>query len=199
MNENDSPTQDGKLRDYFTQLHSCLDNTAVTLSDGEAATPDQGVARTVETARACVTGGNKLIFIGNGGSAGICSHMATDYSKNGALSALAFNDGAMLTCLGNDYGYAHVFAKQIEFQGKSGDLLFAISSSGKSENILNAVNAARKAGLSVITLSGFDETNPLRGLGDVNFYVSSHEYGFVEISHLTLCHAILDLHMGWGK
>ena len=71
-------------------------------------------------ARRAAARGNKIIFAGNGGSAGIASHMATDYSKNGGLRAWAMNDGSMLTCLANDYGYEHVFAKQIEFHGRSG-------------------------------------------------------------------------------
>jgi D-sedoheptulose 7-phosphate isomerase len=140
--------------------------------------------------------GNKLIFVGNGGSAAIASHMATDYSKNGNVRSLALNDGSMLTCLGNDLGYAQVFAKQIELHARAGDLVIAISSSGRSENILNAVKAARTAGCTVVTLSGFTPDNPLRGLGDVNFYLASDRYGFVEIGHLTICHAVLDFICG---
>jgi D-sedoheptulose 7-phosphate isomerase len=141
--------------------------------------------------------GNKLMFIGNGGSAGICSHMAIDYSKNGGMRSLAFNDGAALTCLGNDYGYENVFSKQIELHARANDMLIAISSSGQSENILRAVHTARKMNCYILTLSGFKASNPLRTLGDINLYVDSSEYGFVEITHLSLCHAILDLEQGW--
>lgn len=143
--------------------------------------------------------GNKLMFIGNGGSAGMCSHMAIDYSKNGGIRSMAFNDGAALTCLGNDLGYENVFAKQVELHARSGDMLIAISSSGKSANILKAVDVAHEADCFVLTLSGFKSNNPLRTFGDINFYVDSAEYGFVEITHLALVHAILDLEMGWGK
>ena len=87
------------------------------------------------------------MFVGNGGSAGIASHLAIDFSKNGGMRAMAFNDPSALTCLGNDLGYENVFAKQIEFHGRAGDLLIAISSSGRSPNILNAVKAARAAQL----------------------------------------------------
>ena len=59
------------------------------------------------------------MFVGNGGSAGICSHLAIDFSKNGGLRAMAFNDPSALTCLGNDLGYENVFAKQIEFHGRA--------------------------------------------------------------------------------
>jgi len=121
--------------------------------------------------------------------------MATDLSKNAGIRTMACNDGSILTCLGNDYGFEHVFAKQIEFYGARGDLVVAISSSGKSANILNAVAAARQVGCSVITLSGFAPDNPLRQLGDVNLYLKSDLYGFVEIGHLVLCHAIVDYSM----
>ena len=102
----------------------------------------------------------------------------------------------MLTCLGNDLGYDRVFAKQIELHARSGDFLVAISSSGGSPNILNAVQAAQSTGCTVITLSGFKPDNALRSKGEVNFYIASDRYGFVEIGHLTICHAILDFLCG---
>jgi D-sedoheptulose 7-phosphate isomerase len=110
---------------------------------------------------------------------------------------LAFNDAAALTCLGNDLGYERVFAKQIDMHGRQGDFMVAISSSGRSPNILGAVEAARHKGCAVLTLSGFSPDNPLRRAGDYNLYVASGEYGFVEIAHLALGHAMLDLSMGW--
>jgi D-sedoheptulose 7-phosphate isomerase len=74
--------------------------------------------------------------------------------------------------------------------------VIAISSSGRSANILNAVKAARVAECRVVTFSGLTPDNPLRGLGDTNFYIASDRYGFVEIGHLTICHAILDFICG---
>ena len=109
---------------------------------------------------------------------------------------MALNDTSMLTCLGNDLGYDRVFAKQIELYARADDLVIAISSSGRSANILNAVKAARSAKCAVVTFSGFTADNPLRRLGDINFYVASDRYGFVEIGHLTICHAILDFICG---
>jgi len=143
----------------------------------------------------------KVIFIGNGGSAGIASHQSIDYWKNGGIPAICFNDPSLLTCLSNDYGYEYVFEKPIDMFGKKGDVLIAISSSGKSKNIINAVRAAKKKGLFVVTLSGFLKTNPLFKLGDLNFYVPSKSYGHVEISHAIISHTILDTYMKsniWG-
>ena len=136
----------------------------------------------------------KILFIGNGGSAAISSHSANDYTKNGGLTALCFSDGAVLTCLSNDYGYELAFAKAVELYGLEGDLLVATSSSGASPNILNAVAAARAKGMAVVTLSGFLADNPLRALGDLNFYVPVSHYGYVELLHQIVLHAGLDLY-----
>jgi D-sedoheptulose 7-phosphate isomerase len=180
------------LTKYFGKLRDLLCATEVTSANGAAMDFGDAVDWTMNRARAVHAAGNKVIFVGNGGSAAIASHMATDYSKNGGVRSLAFNDSSMLTCLGNDLGYDRVFAKQIELHARAGDLVFAISSSGRSPNILNAAAAAANAGCSIITLSGFTPDNPLRTKGEVNFYIDSDRYGFVEIGHLTICHAILD-------
>jgi D-sedoheptulose 7-phosphate isomerase len=180
------------LTKYFGKLRDLLCATAVTSASGAAMDFGDAVDWAMNRARAVHAAGNKLIFVGNGGSAAIASHMATDYSKNGGVRALALNDSSMLTCLGNDLGYDRVFAKQLELHARAGDLVFAISSSGRSPNILNAVAAAADAGCSIITLSGFTPDNPLRARGEVNFYIGSDRYGFVEIGHLTICHAVLD-------
>jgi D-sedoheptulose 7-phosphate isomerase len=137
------------------------------------------------------------MFVGNGGSAGIAGHLAIDFAKNGGVRAVTFNDPSSLTCLGNDLGYDQVFAKQIEMQAFAGDVLIAISSSGGSKNILNAARAAANLKCEVVTLSGFSADNDLRRLGDVNFFVNSAVYGFVETAHQTILHAILDTAMGW--
>lgn len=186
-----------RLDAYFATLARTTAQAEASNHDGRSIPLSQAINQAIQLATETHNAGNKLIIIGNGGSAGIASHSAIDYSKNGGLRTQAFNDGAALTCLGNDYGYEHVFAKQIEFHGRSGDLLIAISSSGQSANILNATDAARQREINVLTLSGFDPANPLRSRGSLNFYVPSREYGFVEIGHQTLLHAIIDLKMGW--
>jgi D-sedoheptulose 7-phosphate isomerase len=185
-----------EVRSYFTNLADCLLHTAVTTAADDSLGMADAINRVIALAKQTHAAGNKLIFIGNGGSAAIASHMATDYSKNGNVRALALNDGAMLTCLGNDLGYDRVFAKQIELHARPDDLVVAISSSGQSANILNAVKSARVAKCAVVTLSGFLSDNPLRRLGDINFYLASDRYGFVEIGHLTICHAVLDFICG---
>lgn len=131
----------------------------------------------------------RVYFIGNGGSAAIASHMAVDFLNKGNLAAQCFNDLAALTCLANDYGYENVFDQQIKRFAHFGDVLFAISSSGNSANIMRA---AHNSGCVVITLSGFKPENKLRSVGLVNFYVPSHSYGIVETAHLGILHSILE-------
>lgn len=137
----------------------------------------------------------KVMLVGNGGSAGITSHLAVDFWKNGKVKATAFNDSSLLTCISNDFSYEEVFAKPIETFAEAGDILIAISSSGNSANILKACEAANAKGCSVITLSGFSADNKLRKLGAVNFFVPAFSYGFVEVLHTHIIHCILDAKM----
>jgi cytidyltransferase-like protein len=139
--------------------------------------------------------GRKVMFIGNGASAAIASHMAADYAKNGGVRALAFNDAALLTAVSNDIAYEQVFAEPIRLFAEPGDLLVAISSSGRSPNILYGSRMARDKDCRVITLSGFREDNPLRTLGDLNFYVPCLSYGVTEVLHHSLCHCLLDTYL----
>lgn len=177
---------------HFNTLNHLQLNTQITNQAGTSIPLEDGFKQYIEHVKAIRHHQNKIMIIGNGGSAGIASHLAIDYSKNGRLHAMTFNDPSALTCLSNDYGYEYAFAKQIEYHARKDDVLIAISSSGKSENILKAVAAARLIGCKVITFSGFEINNPLSQLGDLNFYIASKEYGFVEVAHLSLGHAMLD-------
>jgi len=177
---------------YYSRLSGLLGQIQATQKDGvgmDFFATAEIVGQLVMTQ---TENGKKIIFIGNGASASISSHMATDYWKNGGMRAMAFNDASLLTCLSNDCGYENVFGKSVEMFADEGDILVAISSSGKSENILNGVRAARKMGAHVVTLSGFKSDNPLRSMGDFNFFVPDEEYGPVEIIHLSITHCILD-------
>jgi D-sedoheptulose 7-phosphate isomerase len=187
----------GELEGYFETLGRLGGLVQASDLQRREVTIDAAMAWAVNESERTKSEDAKVYFIGNGGSAAIASHMAIDWMKNGGFAAAAFNDSAALTCLSNDIGYEQVFALPLSRHAKAGDLLVAISSSGKSANILTGVDAARANGAKVMTLSGFDQNNPLRGKGDMNFYVPNGLYGFVEIAHLTICHAVLDLAMGW--
>lgn len=133
----------------------------------------------------------QLCFIGNGGSAAIASHMAADFFNKGQFETRSFTDLSMLTCLSNDYGYVGAFNRQVARTMKKSDALIAISSSGESDNIIQAAKTAMAAA-AVITLTGFSPNNRLRALGTYNFYVPAADYGIVETAHLGLLHALLN-------
>lgn len=134
----------------------------------------------------------KIIIVGNGGSAAMASHVSVDMTKVGKVRTINFNESDLITCYANDYGYENWISKAIEAYCDPGDLLIAISSSGKSLNILNAVQTAKNMGISSITFSGFSENNPLRSLGDLNFWVDSKGYNIIEMTHHIWLLALVD-------
>ena len=177
---------------YFHNLAVLSENFQVTDKQGQSLSFEKGINRTATLIHSQSQQKKKVIFIGNGGSAAAAAHQAVDYWRNGGFKAIAFNDGMLLTCIGNDFGYEQVFSKPIATFAEPGDILFAISSSGQSANILAGCHQATQMGCHVITLSAFQSDNPLRQLGDLNFYVPTMAYGFAEITHLCICHCILD-------
>ena len=136
--------------------------------------------------------GKKVIVVGNGGSAAMASHVAVDFVKAASIRAINFNEADLITCFANDYGYENWVAKALEAYADSGDLVILISSSGMSQNIINAAEKGNEMGLSVITFSGFLTDNPLRKLGDLNLWVGSSEYNIVEMTHHVWLVAIID-------
>jgi len=139
----------------------------------------------------------KVLIFGNGGSAAIASHFSVDLTKNAKLRCVNFNEASLITCFANDYGFEHWAEKAVDFYGDEGDLLIVISSSGRSQNIINAVKAARNGNFhTVITMSGFSEDNPLKKLGDINLWANNKSYNFVENVHQIWLLTIVDLLIG---
>lgn len=133
-----------------------------------------------------------LSLIGNGASASMASHFAADLTKNAYIRVQVFTDLAQLTAIGNDIGFESIYSVPLERYSNAGDMLVAISSSGRSSNILNAAKAMKERGGSVITLTGFSPDNPLRTMGDINFYVPAPTYGLVETCHAAILHHWMD-------
>lgn len=140
--------------------------------------------------------GKKVIFAGNGASATIASHCALDYTKQAGIRSVCFNDAAILTAYGNDYGYVWWVARAMEHYADPGDLAILISSSGTSKNIIHAAEYAREQGINLVTLSGFEEDNPLKQLGQINFWANSRSYNTVETAHMLWLVALCDLIIG---
>lgn len=123
----------------------------------------------------------------------MASHFSADLAKNARLHTQVFSDLSLITAISNDLGYEAVFSEPLRRRGQPGDLLVAISSSGRSANILRAVDTARGLGLCVVTLSAMSSDNPLRSKGDVNIYVAADSYGYAETCHAAILHHWLDL------
>jgi D-sedoheptulose 7-phosphate isomerase len=178
--------------DYFETIAQGLRALAVTDREGRDLPVADGVSLWVALTRAAQQRDGQLFIIGNGGSAGMASHMAADAAKNGRLRALAFNDAALLTATGNDTAYDQVFSLPLERFARAGDLLIAISSSGNSPNIVRALEVARGLGVGTVTLSAMQANNRARALGDLNFYVPVPRYGWAESAHQVVLHYWFD-------
>ena len=137
--------------------------------------------------------GKKVFFICNGGSSAIASHMTADFMKNGGMKTYSLYDNSVTTCMGNDYGYEYIFSRPLEFLANEKDVLVAISSSGNSQNIVNAIQVAQRKGCIVITLSGFQKENKIRVMGDYNLHVPVAHYGMVESIHNLILQQIVDV------
>lgn len=140
-------------------------------------------------------GGHKVLLCGNGGSAAQAQHWAAELvgrflKDRPALAAMALSaDGAALTCIGNDFGYEQVFARQIEALGQGGDVLFALSTSGHSPNVLAALVAGRARGLVCVGVTGAD-AGPMASLCDLVLRVPSLEVPHIQEGHTALGHAL---------
>jgi D-sedoheptulose 7-phosphate isomerase len=177
---------------WSRQLADLLDGTQATDLQGAPLDQARAFRAAQELILAVRSAPGKVMVVGNGGSAAIASHLQTDLAHSLGVRALVFTEPSTLTAQANDHGYEHAYRNLTRLWADPGDLLVAISSSGRSANILGACEAARSHGAGLITFSGFAPGNPLRALGDLNFYVASAEYGPVESAHSVLLHHLTD-------
>ena len=140
--------------------------------------------------------GGKLIFVGNGASASLASHAATDFTKQAKIKAISFNDHNLITALSNDYGYENWVAKALEYYAEPKDLLVLISVSGESLNLVNAVKYANKFSIDTLSITGFDKENSLNSLTNNSLWVDSKSYNIVESIHTIWITLIIDLIVG---
>lgn len=140
--------------------------------------------------------GHKLLFCGNGGSAADSQHLATECTirlvhDRRPLAALALTtDTSALTACGNDYGFSHLFARQIDALGQQGDVLIALSTSGNSDNCLEAASMARRKGLGIIAMTG-EGGGKLGPMADCLLAVPSTETARIQEMHITIGHALI--------
>ncbi len=149
--------------------------------------------------------GATVLIAGNGGSAAVANHTECDASKGTSVAgaptlntrSLVANT-SVLTALGNDFGFETIFAKQVEYYGRAGDVLLLVSSSGDSPNVVAACHAARARGMVTVAFVGFDG-GALRGLADHVLHVPVHSYGLVEDLHQASIHLVTQfLRAAWA-
>ena len=168
----------------------------------EAMTGDEAMlAMVAQVALACVAAlrnGNKILFAGNGGSAADSQHLAGEivsrfaYDRPGLPAFALTTDTSVLTAIGNDYGFDRLFARQLEAVGNAGDVFFAISTSGRSPNILEALRTARQRGLVTVGLTGRGRGD-LPGLCDHCLRVPSDSTPRIQEGHILIGHVICGL------
>jgi D-sedoheptulose 7-phosphate isomerase len=175
-----------------SEIKACLDSLSVWDAASETLEPDLGFSRLREATLRLKKDGNILYLIGNGASASMASHISADLAKNAHLHTRVFTDLSLITAIANDLCYEEVFAEPLRRHFNKGDMLVAISSSGRSPNILQAAREAGNLRGLVITLSAMKPDNPLRTMGNLNFYVPADTYGLAETSHAAILHFWVD-------
>ena len=140
--------------------------------------------------------GGKLILVGNGASASLASHAATDFTKQAKICATALNDHNLITALSNDYGYENWVQKALEYYADKKDNIIFISVSGNSPNLKNGLKYACNIGLTTSSLTGSKENNYLRVNSDNSLWVDSKAYNIVECIHSIVLTLIVDLIIG---
>jgi D-sedoheptulose 7-phosphate isomerase len=168
------------IENYFSKIHSHLNR----LNRKDFISLIQLVKDTSKKKR-------KIILVGNGGSAAMCSHVSVDLTKQCGIRAINFNEADLITCFGNDYGYENWIKEALNKYYDKGDLVVLISSSGNSPNHIVAAKFCKKNKMKLVTFTGFNGKNKLSKFGILNFYLDSKNYNQIEMTHhiwlLLLC------------
>jgi D-sedoheptulose 7-phosphate isomerase len=180
------------IKDYLVLSRNALDEA---LADRRFMST---IATISDRVAAALVAGNKVLLAGNGGSAADAQHIAGEllsrlnYDRAPAAAVALTTDSSVLTAIGNDYGYEHVFARQIQGIGRAGDVLIAISTSGRSKNILNALHAARAIGILAVGFTG-RSGGELPPLCDLCLCVPSDMTPLIQQLHITAGHIVCGL------
>lgn len=173
------------LKDYISRQKNTLDTI-----------PLEKVSEIVSIFREALRKDQQIFVFGNGGSAANASHFVTDLGKGSSdktsrrFRCMSINDNtAWITALGNDYSYDEIFTRQLMNFAKKGDIVFVMSVSGNSPNLVKAVSWAKENGVLVIALVG-GKKGKLAELADLTLVVNDTHYGRVEDAHMGVCHMI---------
>lgn len=186
-------TASGKWTANILALHDLLQRMSIRDSLGKELTPDNAIEKWTRATLEVRDAGRSVFLVGNGASASMASHFAADVAKNVRIRTSVFTDLSLLTAVANDHSYEDVYVQPLRWFMQRGDMLVAISSSGDSPNVVRAVTAAGELGGMVVTLSAMRETNAIRRLGNLNFYVGAETYGMAETAHAAVLHYWVDM------
>lgn len=158
------------------------------------------IAAAIETMTQCLLAGGKILACGNGGSAGDAQHFAAELvgrfeAERQELAAVALStDSSILTAVGNDYGFNYIFSKQVRALGHAGDVLLAISTSGNSANVIEAIKAAHENEMRIIALTGKGggQIGELLGEDDIHLCVPANRTARIQETHLLTIHCLCD-------
>ena len=170
------------FKEYNKSIYDLLNNFDTSL-----------IEKSVSLIDKCKKNNAKVYIVGNGGSSSIANHVSVDFTKVANISSFTFNNSNLITCFANDYGHDNWVSEAIKAYTNEKDMLILISSSGTSNNIVNAASYCNSKHIPLITLSGFKSDNPLSKLGDINIHVESESYNFIEMSHHIILVAIVDI------
>ena len=174
-------------------LFNCLNEHIEVAKKIEKLLPE--IVNAAEICLMSLKDGGKILICGNGGSAADAQHIAAELSgrfkkERKALAGIALTtDTSALTAIGNDYGFEYIFSRQVEAIGKKGDVLIAISTSGNSQNVINAIKSAKKIGCKIITLTGKDG-GKMKDMGDINIIIPSNNTPRIQEMHIMIGHMI---------
>ncbi|MBF0124823.1 MAG: SIS domain-containing protein [Magnetococcales bacterium] len=177
---------------WLEQLHQAILSTRCRTNGQEVSLAD-GMQTFDQLLRRAMTHQQRVWWVGNGGSAALCAHLSQDILNKLGIASHTLTDASLITCMANDFGYESVYYRPLSVLARPTDLLIAISSSGRSENILRCVRWAQEQRLSLVTLSSMSEDNPLwQQQADVAFYLPTHLYGHAEVGHEALLHGVIE-------
>jgi D-sedoheptulose 7-phosphate isomerase len=177
---------------FVADLARQMNAMEITDADGRPVEAEAGFVTWRKMAEEVRAHNGTIFFAGNGASASMASHFAADVRKNGRIHTEVFHDIALMTAIANDIAYEQVFAAPLKWHKRPHSQVVLISSSGASPNVLAAAKVAREQDYQIVTLTGKQPDNPLRRLGELNFYLPAFTYGEVETGHAAILHNWMD-------
>ena len=184
------------MNDYASNLSRAINDLVRTLESLKNLEPE--VTRATGLIEECLRAGNKLLVCGNGGSATDASHFATEFVVRFAKDRRAFpaiclaGDAGILTAAGNDYGFDEIFARQVAAFGAQGDVLICLTTSGKSKNVVRALQEAKARQMKTIAFLGRDGGSTV-GIADLDLLVKSDSTARVQEAHQLLLHVLCEI------